>query len=113
MKRRPLKMARLVSTTVLRGTCSTRKLKKPKGIWYRLDFPNEANNRIGQITGQLWNFKNSIDIGDLIVMPRKGQPTIAIGEMREDMFFLLTDLNIFICAKSLGLTGRLPEIRSI
>ena len=54
----------------------------------QLDFPNEANNRIGQITGQLWSFKSSIDIGDLIVMPRKGQPTIAIGEMAGDYVFL-------------------------
>ena len=50
--------------------------------------PHVDNNRIGQITGQLWNFKNSIEIGDLIVMPRKGQPTIAIGEMAGDYVFV-------------------------
>ena len=30
---------------------------------------------------EIWNFKDSIEVGDLIVMPRKGQPTIAIGEV--------------------------------
>ena len=50
--------------------------------------PHVDNNRIGQITGQLWNFKSSIEIGDLIVMPRKGQPTIAIGEMAGDYVFV-------------------------
>ena len=29
----------------------------------------------------LWAFKDTIRTGDLIVMPRKGQPTIAVGEM--------------------------------
>ena len=53
-----------------------------------LALPNVDNNQIGQITGQLWNFKSSIDIGDLIVMPRKGQPTIAIGEMAGEYVFL-------------------------
>ena len=51
-------------------------------------FPHVDNNRIGQITGQLWNFRKSIEIGDLIVMPRKGQPTIAIGEIAGDYVFL-------------------------
>lgn len=51
-------------------------------------FPHVDNNRIGQITGQLWNFREGIEIGDLIVMPRKGQPTIAIGEMTGDYVFL-------------------------
>ncbi len=50
--------------------------------------PHVDNKRIGQITGQLWNFKSSIDNGDLIVMPRKGQPTIAIGEMAGDYVYL-------------------------
>ena len=54
----------------------------------QLDLPHADNNRIGRITGQLWNFKSSIDIGDLIAMPRKGQPTIAIGEMAGDYVFV-------------------------
>ena len=57
-------------------------------ILVQLDLPHVDNNRIGQITGQLWNFKSSIKTGDLIVMPRKGQPTIAIGEMAGDYVFL-------------------------
>ena len=54
----------------------------------RIDLPHEGEKRLGQITGQLWSFKSRIEIGDLIVMPRKGQPTIAIGEMAGDYVFL-------------------------
>ena len=54
----------------------------------QLDHPQADNNRIGRITGQAWSFKSRIKIGDLIVMPRKGQPTIAIGEMAGEYVFL-------------------------
>ena len=52
------------------------------------DHPHANNNRIGQITGQAWSFKERIEVGDLIVMPRKGQPSIAIGEMAGEYVFL-------------------------
>ena len=45
------------------------------------DHTDKSNDQIGQITGQAWSFKSLIEIGDLIVMPRKGQTTFAIGEM--------------------------------
>lgn len=43
--------------------------------------PDATPNEIGNWTGQLWSFKGRIETGDLVVMPRKGQPTIAIGEI--------------------------------
>ena len=54
----------------------------------QVDHPHADNNRIGQITGQAWSLKERIEIGDLIVMPRKGQPTVAIGEMAGKYVFL-------------------------
>ena len=43
--------------------------------------PMASPREIGRITGQMWNFKSEIKAGELVVMPRKGQPTFAIGEM--------------------------------
>ena len=40
-------------------------------------------------TGQIWDFKDSINIGDLVVMPGKQKPTIAIGEMVGDYVYHL------------------------
>ena len=54
----------------------------------QLDHPHADNNRIGGTTGQAWSFKTRIEIGDLFVMPRQGQPTTAIGEMAGDFAFL-------------------------
>ena len=43
--------------------------------------PGSEAKSISSHASLLWAFKDSIEIGDLIVMPRKGQPTIAVGEM--------------------------------
>lgn len=43
--------------------------------------PDKTPNQIGSLTGQVWAFRGMIESGDLVAMPRKGQPTIAIGEI--------------------------------
>ena len=42
--------------------------------------PYFTPNQLGTYTGQIWNFTRTIQTGNLVVMPRKGQPTIAIGK---------------------------------
>lgn len=49
--------------------------------------PDKTPNQIGSLTGQIWSFRGLIETGDLVVMPRKGQPTIAIGEISGDYRF--------------------------
>ena len=49
--------------------------------------PDATSNQIGNYTGQIWAFKNRIVSGDLVVMPRKGQPVIAIGEIRGEYVY--------------------------
>ena len=43
--------------------------------------PEAKPRSIASHASVLWTFKNAIKIGDLIATPRKGQPTIAIGEI--------------------------------
>ena len=43
--------------------------------------PHFTPNQLGTYTGQIWNFTRTIQTGNLVVMPRKGQPTIAIGKI--------------------------------
>lgn len=49
---------------------------------------NATTNQIANWAGQVWRFKEHIQIQDLIVMPRKGQPTIAIGRMAREYVYL-------------------------
>lgn len=55
--------------------------------------PDSTPSQIGSWTGQLWAFRDGINPGDLVVMPRKGQPSIAIGEITGGYQFL-KDRNI-------------------
>ena len=43
--------------------------------------PDSTPSQIGSWTGQLWAFRGVIESGDLVVMPRKGQPAVAIGKI--------------------------------
>lgn len=45
------------------------------------DNPNATPRQISSWSRQLWSFRARIENGDLVVMPRKGQPYIAIGTM--------------------------------
>ena len=47
----------------------------------RESHPEETNPKINNAAGQLWSFKEVIKVGDLIIMPLKKQPTVAIGQM--------------------------------
>ena len=50
--------------------------------WYSRIAPEATPNQINNWAGQLWNFKDSIKVGDLVVMPRKGnREFFAIGEI--------------------------------
>ena len=42
---------------------------------------NATPNQIANHTGQVWAFKGRVQAGDLFVMPKKGKPTISIGEI--------------------------------
>ena len=44
-------------------------------------YPNSPNGRIINHATSLWYFRADIEVGDLIVMPRKGQKTIVVGEV--------------------------------
>ena len=50
--------------------------------------PDATTSQIGNWAGQLWNFKDSIKVGDLVVMPRKKTSEIvAVGEVAGDYEF--------------------------
>ena len=53
------------------------------GIRARLSqfYPNEPVRRVGNWSGQIWAFIVGIKEGDWLVMPRKRQSTIAIGQV--------------------------------
>jgi restriction system protein len=44
-------------------------------------YPNESPRKLGNWTGQIWAFAFGIKTGDWVILPRKRQATIAIGEM--------------------------------
>ena len=44
-------------------------------------YPNSPPGRIRNHTTSLWYFRDKIEVGDLIVMPRKGEKTITVGEV--------------------------------
>ena len=52
----------------------TRTIEDVKSLLRQKD-PNAADGSIGSDASRLWNFKENIKIGDLVVMPRKGQST--------------------------------------
>lgn len=43
--------------------------------------PEWSRRQLGKAAPYLWNFKDGIQLGDIIVMPRKRQSIVAIGEM--------------------------------
>ena len=44
-------------------------------------YPEFPSGRVANNATSLWYFRDSIGIGDLIVMPRKGQKTVVVGEV--------------------------------
>lgn len=43
-------------------------------------YANENVNRINNWVGQLWAFRGRIEVGDLVALPLKTQPAVAIGK---------------------------------
>ena len=55
---------------------------------------DDAPYRIANYTGQLWAFRDSIEVGDLIVMPLKSNPGyIQFGRITGDYTYLATEPN--------------------
>ena len=44
-------------------------------------YPNSPPGRIRNHTTSLWYFRDNIEVGDLVVMPRKGEKIITVGEV--------------------------------
>lgn len=44
-------------------------------------YPNEPTRKLGNWSGQVWAFALGIQVGDWVVLPRKKNSTIAIGEV--------------------------------
>lgn len=47
----------------------------------RVRMPDEPERRLGNWAGQIWAFSVAMKPGDLIVVPRKTQPAMAVGEI--------------------------------
>jgi restriction system protein len=50
-------------------------------------YPDASRARIGNWTGQLWRLIHDMAVGDLVVIPLKSQPVIAIGRLTGDYQF--------------------------
>lgn len=48
---------------------------------FETTYPNEKPKAIINKANQVWRFKNEIEIGDLVVLPLKQEPSIAMGEV--------------------------------
>ena len=59
----------------LRGFSSRQELRDA----LRPHFPDSREGTISSHTGQLWRMRTDVRSGDLVVMPRKGAPQIALG----------------------------------
>ena len=57
--------------------------------------PDVEDGSISSWAGQIWNFKENIQVGDLVVMPRKGRDTVSIGEMSGEYYFLPDASHLF------------------
>lgn len=47
-------------------------------------YAGDTAGRIGNYSGQIWAFVLAMKVGDLVVLPRKGTSTIAIGEIKSE-----------------------------
>ena len=53
----------------------------------RSAYPNQRPKTLNNLHGQVWAVRNGIQPGDLVVMPLKSRPTIAIGTVTGDYEF--------------------------
>ncbi|MCL9638316.1 restriction endonuclease [Bacillus zanthoxyli] len=69
------------------GNISTYKNKEEFFAFFEKVYPNEKPKAIINKANQVWRFKNEIEIGDLVVLPLKQEPSIAVGEVMSDYEF--------------------------
>ena len=53
----------------------------------RLHFPDSKKGTISSYTSQLWRMRTDVRSGDLVVMPRKGTPEIALGSVSREYWY--------------------------
>jgi restriction system protein len=54
---------------------------------YRMAFPGSSEGHVRTQVGQLWSFAHAMHVGDVVVVPRKQRPDVAIGEIRGECRF--------------------------
>ena len=64
----------------LRGFSSRQELRDA----LHLHFPDSREGTISSYTSQLWRMRTDVRLGDLVVMPRKGAPQIALGAVTRE-----------------------------
>ncbi|MFE4123168.1 restriction endonuclease [Priestia sp. YIM B13486] len=69
------------------GNISNYKDKEAFFTFFETTYPNEKPKAIINKANQVWRFKNEIEIGDLVVLPLKQEPSIAVGEVISDYEF--------------------------
>jgi len=69
------------------GDISNYKNKEDFFTFFEKVYPNEKPKAIINKANQVWRFKNEIEIGDLVVLPLKQEPSIAVGEVISDYEF--------------------------
>jgi len=69
------------------GDISNYKNKEDFFTFFERVYPNEKPKAIINKANQVWRFKNEIEIGDLVVLPLKQEPSIAVGEVMSDYEF--------------------------
>ncbi|MEW4275374.1 restriction endonuclease [Priestia megaterium] len=48
---------------------------------FELTYPNEKPKAVINKASQVWRFKNEIEVGDIVVLPLKQEPAIAVGKV--------------------------------
>lgn len=54
---------------------------------FALKYPTDKPKAITNKANQVWRFKNEIEIGDLVVLPLKHEPAIAVGKIKSKYKF--------------------------
>ena len=68
--------------------------------------PGMSNGTIGNLAGQMWAFLKEMRRGDMVVMPRKGKPIVAVGEVVGKCKFLADFVQVREDEAPRGTTGR-------
>jgi hypothetical protein len=83
----------------------------------RATYPNASSNTIANNTGQVWNFVNTIALGDLVVVPLKASRSFRVGrvvgpaEHREQLAELTTVRPVEWEAREVAAQVLAPDLR--